>query len=104
VRKTMTTIRTADIASASGALVGAGIGGAVAVPLTRVQCCPAARTESPEGPVSPLDGVAAIPDLTGTCWDTLGRDSWPEPDMRIIDDDRASAPALPDEALPSQLV
>ena len=29
------------------------------------------------------------------------RDTWPEPHMRIIDDDRASAPVLDDDALPA---
>jgi hypothetical protein len=31
----------------------------------------------------------------------MPRDIWPEPDMRLVDDDRAPAPALDDDALPA---
>ena len=37
--------------------------------------------------------VDAAPEMTD-------RDTWPEPDMRLINDDRPPAPALDDDALP----
>jgi hypothetical protein len=33
--------------------------------------------------------------------ETTDRDTWPEPDMRLVDDDRAPAPTLDDDALPA---
>ena len=38
--------------------------------------------------------IEAAPEMTA-------RDMWPEPDMRLIDDERAPAPALYDDALPA---
>jgi uncharacterized protein DUF3987 len=38
--------------------------------------------------------IAAAPEVTA-------RDTWPEPDMRLMDEDRVSAPRLDDDALPA---
>lgn len=51
--------------------------------------------------MSPLDGAAAISDLTDAGGDSVVRDIWREPDMRIVADDRTPAPALLHEGLPS---
>ncbi len=49
----------------------------------------------------PPDGEAAIRRLMVTAPETTVREIWPEPDMRLVEEDRASAPALDDDALPA---
>src|SRR5690242_18191368 len=64
-------------------------------------CSPGAHTRrSPRCVMTPPDGaelrriVALAPEMTD-------RETWPEPDMRVVEDDRAPAPALDDDALPA---
>jgi hypothetical protein len=50
--------------------------------------------------VSPRDGTAEIRRLVTEAPEMTARDTWPAPDMRLVEDDRAPAPALDDDALP----
>jgi hypothetical protein len=49
----------------------------------------------------PRDGAAEIRRLIGSAPEMTERDTWPEPDMRLVEDDRAPAPILEDDALPA---
>jgi hypothetical protein len=51
--------------------------------------------------VSPRDGAAEIRRLVTAAPEMTARDTWPEPDMRLVEDDHAPAPALEDDALPA---
>jgi hypothetical protein len=51
--------------------------------------------------MSPHDGAAEIRRLVATAPEMTERDTWPELDMRLVEDDRASAPTLDDDALPA---
>ena len=50
--------------------------------------------------MTPRDGAAEVRRLVAAAPDMTARDTWPEPDMRLVEDDRAPAPALEDDALP----
>lgn len=45
-------------------------------------------------------GAAALRAIVEAAPEMTDRDTWPEPDMRLVDDDRPPAPALDDDALP----
>jgi hypothetical protein len=50
--------------------------------------------------MSPPDGTAEIRRIVASESEMTERDTWPEPDMRLIEDDRVAAPPLEDDALP----
>jgi hypothetical protein len=47
------------------------------------------------------DGAAELRRIIATAPEMAVRDTWPEPDMRLVEDDRAAAPILEDDALPA---
>jgi len=49
----------------------------------------------------PPDGAAEIRRLVAAAPEMTERDTWPDPDMQLVEDDRAPAPALDDDALPA---
>jgi hypothetical protein len=49
----------------------------------------------------PRDGAAEIRRIVAAAPEVTARDTWPEPDMRLIEDDHAPAPLLEDDALPA---
>ena len=49
----------------------------------------------------PPDGAAEIRRLVAEAPEVTEGDTWPEPDMRLVEDDRSPAPALDDDALPA---
>jgi Protein of unknown function (DUF3987) len=51
--------------------------------------------------MSPRDGAAEIRRLVAVAPEMTARDTWSEPDMRLVEDDRAAAPVLDDDALPA---
>ena len=51
--------------------------------------------------MSPRDGAAEIRRIIAKAPEMTERDTWPEPDMRLVEDDRAPAPILEDDALPA---
>jgi hypothetical protein len=51
--------------------------------------------------MSPPDGAAEVRRLVAAAPEMTERDTWPEPDMRLVEDDRAPAPTLDDDALPA---
>jgi hypothetical protein len=50
----------------------------------------------------PHDSVADVRRIVALAPEMTDRDTWPAPDMRLVEDDRASAPVLDDDALPAQ--
>jgi hypothetical protein len=46
-------------------------------------------------------GVAQVQAIIGGTREITARDTWPDPDMRLVNDDRPLAPALDGEALPA---
>jgi hypothetical protein len=51
--------------------------------------------------MSPRDGGAELRRIIDKAPEMTGRDTWPEPDMRLVEDDRVPAPILEDDALPA---
>src|SRR5437899_7032775 len=51
--------------------------------------------------MSPPEGAAELRRIVALAPEMAARDTWPEPDMRLVEDDRAPAPALDDDALPA---
>jgi hypothetical protein len=51
--------------------------------------------------MSPRDGAAEIRRLVAAAPEVTARDTWPESDMHLVEDDRAPAPTLDDDALPT---
>jgi hypothetical protein len=51
--------------------------------------------------MSPPDGAAVIRRIVAAAPEVTDRDTWPQPDMRLVEDDRAPAPVLDDDALPA---
>jgi Protein of unknown function (DUF3987) len=51
--------------------------------------------------VTPPDGSAEIRRLIAKAPEMTERDTWPEPDVRLVEDDRIPAPILEDDALPA---
>jgi hypothetical protein len=51
--------------------------------------------------VTPPEGTAEIRQIVALAPEMTDRETWPEPDMRLVEDDRAPAPALDDDALPA---
>ena len=49
----------------------------------------------------PRDGAAELRRIVALAPEMSERDTWPEPDMRLVEDDRAPAPALDEDALPA---
>ena len=49
----------------------------------------------------PPDSAAELRRIVALAPEMIERDTWPEPDMRLIEDDRVAAPALDDDALPA---
>jgi hypothetical protein len=52
--------------------------------------------------MSPPDGAAELRRIVAQAPEMTDSDTWPEPDLRLVDDDRAPAPTLDDDALPDQ--
>jgi hypothetical protein len=48
-----------------------------------------------------MAGTENVRAMIATAPEVSARDTWPEPDMRLLDDDRAPAPTLDDDALPA---
>jgi hypothetical protein len=46
--------------------------------------------------MSPPDGAAEIRRLVAVAPEMTNRDTWSEPDLRLVEDDRAPAPLLDD--------
>ena len=51
--------------------------------------------------MSPPDGAAEVRRIVALAPEITERDTWPQPDMRLVEDDRAPAPTLEDDALPA---
>jgi Protein of unknown function (DUF3987) len=51
--------------------------------------------------MSPPDGAAEIRRILADAPEMTARDTWPVPDMRLVEDDRAPAPTLEDDSLPA---
>lgn len=49
----------------------------------------------------PPDGAAELRRIVSLAPVVSDRDTWPDPDIRLVEDDRASTPALDDDALPT---
>src|SRR5689334_18136487 len=54
--------------------------------------------------MSPPDGAAEVRRIVAGATPVTAHDSWPEPDMRLVEDDCVPAPALDDDALPASWV
>ena len=53
--------------------------------------------------MSPPDGAAAARRIIEEASEVTDRDMWPEPDLRLIDDDRMPPPVFEDDGLPAGL-
>lgn len=51
--------------------------------------------------MSPPDGAVEIRRIVSTSVDLRVDDTWPEPDMRLVEDERVPAPALDEDVLPA---
>ena len=51
--------------------------------------------------MSPPNGAVEVRRLITAAPEMTARDTWPDPDMRLVDDDRAPAPLLEDNSLPA---
>lgn len=51
--------------------------------------------------MSPPNGAAEVRRIIDEAPEMTERDLWPEPDMRLVEDDRLAAPMLDDDALPA---
>ena len=65
-------------------------------------CLPTAPIrQAPRCAVTPPNGPGAVRGIIATAREVTERDTWPEPDLRLVEDDRIPAPILEGDALPA---